>query len=88
MAELRANLTENAISPEAADRRLAAMRSAFPDEFLLDQLDLYPGLTIRSLQQLSEDYDSPPTSVEQLLQWLSKAGVPRFTQEVTTRHLA
>lgn len=58
-----------------------------PDEFLLDQLDLYPGLTIRSLHQLVADYDSPPVSVDEVLRWLANAGVPKFAGEISTRHL-
>ena len=52
-----------------------------PDEFLLDQLDLYPGLVLRTIRELSEDYDSPPMSIDDVLNVLSRAGVPRFAAE-------
>jgi predicted nucleic acid-binding protein len=53
-----------------------------PDVFLLDQLDLYPGMITRVLRELSEDYVDPPQSVEDVLGTLRRAGVPRFTDEV------
>jgi predicted nucleic acid-binding protein len=145
MRELALNLVDNGLSPEAADRRINAMNTSFPDamvegyedlvdgmtcdpkdrhvlaaavranaellvtfnvrdfpdsstaafdivvvnpdDFLLDQLDLFPGLTIRCLRQLSEDYNAPPVSIDELLQWLTNAGVPKFTQEVSTRFI-
>jgi hypothetical protein len=49
-----------------------------PDDFLLDQLDLFPGLTVSTLEHLVETYDSPRMSMEELLQVLARAGVPRF----------
>jgi len=58
-----------------------------PDEFLLDQLDLFPGLTYRSLRDLAADYDSPAVTIEELLQQLARAGVPKFAQEVSSRFL-
>lgn len=58
-----------------------------PDAFLQDQLDLFPGLTMRALQDLSEDYNAPPMSIEDVLGSLSRAGVGAFAQEVTSRFL-
>lgn len=52
-----------------------------PDEFLLDQLDLYPGLTMGTLSHLAEIYDAPTVTVDELLQLLARAGVPRFAEE-------
>lgn len=49
-----------------------------PDDFLLDQLDLFPGLTVSTFEYLVETYDSPRMSMEELLQVLARAGVPRF----------
>lgn len=57
-----------------------------PDDFLLDQLDLYPGLTIAALQTQAASYTSPPMTVEDLLGRLAAAGVPRFGSEAR-RHL-
>ncbi|TDN46367.1 putative nucleic acid-binding protein [Curtobacterium flaccumfaciens] len=53
-----------------------------PDVFLLDQLDLYPGMVTRVLRELSEDYADPPQSVEDILGTLRRGGVPRFSDEV------
>ncbi len=52
-----------------------------PDDFLLDQLDLYPGHTIAVLRTQASDYGTPPMSVEELLGRLAAGGVPRFTSE-------
>jgi hypothetical protein len=57
-----------------------------PDDFLLDQLDLYPGITVAALRDQAESYDSPAMTVEDLLGRLAAAGVPRFASEAR-RHL-
>jgi predicted nucleic acid-binding protein len=57
-----------------------------PDDFLLDQLDLYPGLTVAALHAQAASYASPPMTVEDLLGRLTAAGVPRFASEAR-RHL-
>lgn len=57
-----------------------------PDDFLLDQLDLYPGITIASLRDQAASYISPAMTVEDLLGRLAAAGVPRFASEAR-RHL-
>ncbi len=59
---------------------------AHPDEFLLDQLDLYPGITIEVLRQQAASYRREPTAVPGLLVLLERTGVPQFTAEVR-RHL-
>lgn len=53
-----------------------------PDDFLLDQLDLFPGLVVSVVKELVSIYEKPPISMDQLLQSLSKAGVPKFAQEL------
>lgn len=53
-----------------------------PDDFLLDQLDLSPGLTISTLENLVELYSDPPLTIDELLQILARSGVPQFAQEV------
>jgi predicted nucleic acid-binding protein len=53
-----------------------------PDDFLLDQLDLFPGLVVGTLRHLIRIYDSPPVSMDELLQSLTRAGVPKFANEV------
>jgi predicted nucleic acid-binding protein len=57
-----------------------------PDDFLLDQLDLYPGLTIDVLGQQAAAYRHGPTTTARLLPLLERAGLPRFTAEVR-RHV-
>jgi predicted nucleic acid-binding protein len=57
-----------------------------PDEFLLDQLDLYPGLTMMVLRQQAASYRREPTSVPGVLVLLERTGVPRFAAEMR-RHL-
>lgn len=57
-----------------------------PDDFLLDQLDLFPGLVIGVLRELASDYENPPQTIEDVLDVLRRAGVPHFAEEVR-RHL-
>jgi predicted nucleic acid-binding protein len=52
-----------------------------PDNFLLDQLDLFPGVVVGTLRYLVETYMSPPVSMDELLQSLTRAGVPKFAHE-------
>lgn len=52
-----------------------------PDDFLMDRLDLSPGLTVATLGHVVEIYKPPAMTVEELLQVLSRAGVPRFAQD-------
>lgn len=49
-----------------------------PDDFLLDQLDLYHAPTLRALVELVEGYDSPAMRIDDYLLALTRAGVPRF----------
>lgn len=53
-----------------------------PDDFLLDQLDLFPGIVTRVLRELTEDYRDPPVTVDDVLETLRRAGVPRFVEDV------
>lgn len=57
-----------------------------PDEFLLDQLDLYPGVTLEVLRQQAASYRRLPNTVSGILVLLERTGVPRFAAEVR-RHL-
>ncbi len=57
-----------------------------PDNFLLDQLDLYPGATLRALRTQAAEYSKPDLEVDAVLVHLARAGVPRFADEVR-RHL-
>jgi len=57
-----------------------------PDDFLLDQLDLYPGHTVAALRDQARSYSAPAMSIEDLLGRLASAGVPKFAAEAR-RHL-
>jgi predicted nucleic acid-binding protein len=57
-----------------------------PDDFLLDQLDLYPGLTVEVLEQQAASYRREPTTIAGLLPLLERTGLPQFTAEVR-RHI-
>lgn len=57
-----------------------------PDAFLLDQLDLYPGLTMACLEEQVARYKRGPIRVNELLGALTAAQVPEFAAEVG-RHL-
>lgn len=57
-----------------------------PDDFLLDQLDLYPGATLAALRAQVRGYKAPEMGIEDLLGRLTAAGVRRFAAEVR-RHL-
>lgn len=51
------------------------------DDFLLDQLDLFPDLVINILATQAADTGNPPMSQLQLLEALSRSGAPKFAQE-------
>jgi predicted nucleic acid-binding protein len=59
-----------------------------PDEFLLDQLDLYPGVVLGCLEDQVNRYTriDGPMTIEELLRPLERADVPRFADEVR-RHI-
>jgi hypothetical protein len=57
-----------------------------PDEFLLDQLDLYPGLTMDVLRHQAASYRRVPNTLPDILVLLERTGVPKFAAEVR-RHL-
>jgi predicted nucleic acid-binding protein len=57
-----------------------------PDDFLLDQLDVYPGHTVAALRDQARGYAAPAMSIEDLLGRLAAAGVPKFAAEAR-RHL-
>ncbi|WP_025159148.1 PIN domain-containing protein [Leifsonia aquatica] len=56
-----------------------------PDDFLLDQLDLFYAPTLRALVELVDAYDSPAMTVDDLLLALTRAGVPRFAEAARAR---
>ena len=56
-----------------------------PDDFLLDQLDLFPEITLECLRQQAADYDNPKITAFDLLETLEKIGLPHFTSAVKDR---
>jgi predicted nucleic acid-binding protein len=58
------------------------VEAVHPDEFLLDQLDLYPGLALQVLEEQAADLKDPPSDVAGVLNRLEWCGVPRFADEV------
>jgi phosphoglycolate phosphatase-like HAD superfamily hydrolase len=56
-----------------------------PDQFLLDLLDMAPGIVLRALEQQSADYTNPVRTVPEILDALSKSGTPEFASEMTSR---
>lgn len=53
-----------------------------PDDFLLDQLDLHPGLALRVLIDQAADTAKPPLELQAVLNLLERCGVPRFVDQV------
>jgi predicted nucleic acid-binding protein len=62
------------------------IEATHPDEFLLDQLDLHPGLTLRALGEQAAAHRREPKSVPGLLAMLERTGLPGFAAEAR-RHL-
>jgi len=54
-----------------------------PDEFLLDQLDLYPSLVTQTVMDVPEAYEHPPVTVHEFCDLLDRSGVPRFVRAVS-----
>lgn len=49
-----------------------------PDDFLLDQLDLFHAPTLRALVDLVEGDDSPSMTLNDFLVALARSGIPKF----------
>ena len=52
-----------------------------PDDFLLDQLDLFPALALQSLRQQADELSNPASDLPSLLNRLERCGVPRFVDQ-------
>ena len=55
------------------------------DDFLLDQLDLFPDLVITVLQQQAYDTGNPPISLGNLLEAFGRAGASEFVREASSQ---
>ncbi|WP_285726063.1 hypothetical protein [Psychromicrobium xiongbiense] len=56
-----------------------------PDDFLLDQLDLYPEMTLTCIQNQASDYANPQITQSSLLDAYQKIGLSQFAAEVRAR---
>ncbi|MBT2499169.1 hypothetical protein J7E25_08675 [Agromyces sp. ISL-38] len=52
-----------------------------PGDFLLDQSDLAPEMTLRALRDQAAAAQHPPMTVLEVLDALDRAGLPRFTRQ-------
>ncbi|GAB3222904.1 PIN domain-containing protein [Glycomyces halotolerans] len=77
-----ANLSD--FPPEALKR--FEIEPVHPDDFLLDQLDLQPGLTIEAVKRQAARYRRESRSVAGLLGVLDRIGLPNFAAELR-RHI-
>lgn len=53
-----------------------------PDDFLLDQLDLYPERTLAAVTRQAAAKNHPPMTVADLLDALARCGVPEFAAKI------
>jgi len=63
-----------------------AIAAIHPDEFFLDQLDLYPGVTMDVLRSPGRFLSASAEHMPEILVLLERTGVPRFAAEAR-RHL-
>ncbi len=59
-----------------------AVEVVHPDEFLLDQLDLYPASAVQVLREQAADLRHPPSDLAGVLNRLERSGVPSFADAV------
>ena len=78
-SELIVTFNLDDFSPEACEP--LGVEAIHPDEFLLDLYDLSPDGVHAALEQQAADLH-PPWPLDQLLDALTKAGVPRFAQTI------
>lgn len=51
-----------------------------PDDFLLDQLELREDIVLNALRSVLSSYENPPMTVDEYLDLLTRAGIPRFAK--------
>jgi len=54
-----------------------------PDNFLLDQLDLYPQVVAQTVLDVPGAYESPPVTAREFCELLRRSGVPKFVRAIT-----
>jgi len=57
------------------------IRALHPDDFLLDQIDLYPDATRKAIDGMVDSYDNPPLTFAEVLAALSGQGVPQIAHD-------
>ena len=63
-----------------------SLEALSPDQFLLDHLDLAPGMVIRAVREQAKATREPALTAEALVGILDRCGVPQFAAELG-RHL-
>lgn len=58
------------------------IEAVHPDEFLLDQLDLYPARVMACLARQVSAYTREPTTIAGLMNRLERTGLPKFAAEI------
>ena len=58
------------------------LTAVHPDEFLLDQLDLYATKAVEAVVQVPASYENPPVTVAEFLDLLERSGVPKFVRAI------
>lgn len=60
-----------------------SVTTTHPDEFLLDQLDLHPEMTMRGLGRMLARNRQPPKDLGALAARLEKSGTPQFARAIS-----
>jgi predicted nucleic acid-binding protein len=58
------------------------LSAVHPDDFLLDQFDLYPGAVVDAVRSVPGAYENPPVTVPEFLDLLARSGVKRFASVI------
>ncbi|MCL2467709.1 MAG: PIN domain-containing protein [Micrococcales bacterium] len=53
-----------------------------PDDFLLDQLDLFPAVVADAVGDIAAAYERPPMTPQEYLTLVTRCGAPRFARAV------
>jgi len=56
------------------------IRALHPDDFLLDQLELFEEETRRAIQSMLDSYENPRFTASEILLALARSGAPRFAE--------
>jgi len=59
-----------------------SITAVHPDDFLLDQLDLFPAVVADAVGDIAASYERPPMTPAGYLTLVSRCGAPRFARAV------